>query len=231
SGVVFVIFAYQDISGIDVRFRRNLDILFFKSYIDDPKMKKILNEDDEALTLLRDMTRQATYYHNYEARAIAIGVAKWGDMLYLKIPHTRPRDVTIQTLSAIGKRDALKEMLVRYIVDKGLLDPNFGLTRDMIYGLCIERLGHYYTDYDFSSRDLVEIYRRAAARTCNTSVLVPSINWDETKKVLAALLHAVGGLTFKEIEQKYGISHGSAHRYYHEFRDALKELPNFRELP
>lgn len=161
EGVVFVMFSYQDLSGIDVRFRRSLHFCFLKSYIDDPKIKQVLHDDEDAMKLLKHVTKRDVLYHDYNLRGIAVGWASWGDLMYLNLPYVSDADVNIPVLSAVGVKEGLMDKMCDWLLSSGILDETNNQTT--IQGLLMRKLGDDYDNFSFRSRDLTEIIKKTAA--------------------------------------------------------------------
>jgi hypothetical protein len=305
NGVVFVLMGYQGMTAVDVRYRENFDFLVFKSFYNNEKLKKILNQDERAIDLLQHMTKQSVMYHDYSARGIGVMVASWGDLIYFNFPEVKSEELKYTILTEKGKRDQIKEDTVQWLANSPYLAE--GLKKDILYGLMKRRLGDDYEKYWFLGADFTEMYRDASAkkylqdlsergqelaaararakakreltretivRLVDEGVMVrkpdrdtfhglvikvlgkdfeeygftskdvrrmyrlakaeafgreidPSANpiaWDGMQKIFPAILKGVGGFTYQEIEDRFGISSSSAHRAFHRLKETLASL-------
>lgn len=163
GGVVYVIMGYQTMKAVDVRFRDTFDFIFFKSYYTDPNVAKILHHDQDALDYLKEMNFQSSFYHQAEIRGRTVGLASWGDLLYLEIPEVSPSEVTITKVSSSGQKARLKDELMSFLISEQLLNQK-GVDQDTLTGLMMMHLGDNYEKYQFSSREFKEVVRRAKAQ-------------------------------------------------------------------
>lgn len=160
GGVVYVIFAFQDPTAIDKRFRSTCDLVLYSAYYMNEGLEKAI-KSKEAITFLRKITREQKY-NNFEYRAYAVGHTSWGDIVNVKVPYVPEAGFNIKRIESTGRKEELKLGLIDRIIAIDLIDED----NAVIYGFLTELRNNTpeLQLYNFNQGDFKEIAWRAKAK-------------------------------------------------------------------
>lgn len=85
NGIAFIFFAIQSYSRLDKFIRDNLDLVIFKNYYKE--LEKEL--DSESIQFLKDITKETTLRHNFDAFGYGLGVTRTNEVLRIYFPETQ----------------------------------------------------------------------------------------------------------------------------------------------
>jgi hypothetical protein len=137
GGVIFIIWSFQHYTSIDTRYREFFDAIFIKSYSRDRNIKKLLNNNQEMLDLLKEITRE-NIYNNYEARRLSVGTTKAEDLLVLVTDYISEKDFKIPEHYGDSLMDEYIEELYSTLLEQPL--DLLSSPKEVIYG-------YFHTNY------------------------------------------------------------------------------------
>ena len=137
GGVIFIIWSFQHYTSIDIRYREFFDAIFIKSYSRDRNIQKLLNNNQEMIDLLKDITRE-NIYNNYEARRLSVGTTKAEDLLVLVTDYISEKEFKIPEHYGDSLMDEYIEKLYSTLLEQPL--DLLNSPKEVIYG-------YFHTNY------------------------------------------------------------------------------------
>lgn len=224
GGIIYVIFCFQDPSGIDVRFRKVCDIILYKVWFDKCGMEGDI-QDPEMVNFLKKITREQKLFNNFEYRQYSVGRTSWGDLIALKTPFIPKSEYHVRMITTEGKKETIKLGLIDEITQQDILCESMQTIYGWLYNLQTRR--HDMQLYNFNQTDYKEIIYRAKAK-----MLVEGKHPNKNEIYLFKLLEfakAKTGASFIGLENETGIPHTFLHRLAQKFDgklDPKQELLN-----
>ena len=240
GGIVYCPLIAQEYYSIDIGLREAAPLVVFKSHDRVLDTKEYNFVDPKIKKALRKIYFESSLTCDYFYRKLAVGIdAEQKYTWFYADPDVLPY-VSYKDISGEDLFERQKDELVQYLVD------NFDYNAKSWYlkGKLKQELrkqkreGVILRIYDSDLIDIVDLARtemkdahdkeeEESSKTQDTAQKNQSDGW--TIKLQIVIWHESDGLSFDGIEQKYGIPHSTAHKWYVEARKYMDQLKNREE--
>lgn len=220
GGVIYVIWAFQDPTGIDKRFRNTCDVVIFKQYYIefDARIKKLI-KDEESIDFLKYITEQQAF-NDFSYRSFGVGYTKWGSIINVKFPYVKEDEFKVGILDSTLRKDQITNELIDLVIEKGFTEESTQVAYGFLHNLKNER--KELDVYNFSQSDFQRILWRAKANELVEGIVDTTSKEEEYLYKCLAYLRDNEGWSYAGIENQTGIPHSYSHRLMQKF-DGKKE--------
>lgn len=205
GGIIYVFFAYQSPSAVDVRFRETCQLICYSNWYRNRGLEKIMPRTSAAF--LRKITERQLV-NDYAYRAFAVGVNMAGTTVHLQFPYIPQDSFEVTWLESSGRKHELTEDLIQQVIDTDLINEDNGVIEGWLIEQRIRR--RELRVYNFGGGEFREIIKRARARVALAGT---GTQLGAAFGTLARWVRQDRGLTYAQMEQQTGISHTVLHRY------------------
>jgi len=212
GGVIYVIWAFQDPSAIDKRFRNTCDVTIFKQYyIEYAGTIRKLIKDQESIDFLKHITEMQAF-NDFSYRSYGVGYTKWGSVVNIKTPYVAEEDFEVEVLDSSLRKDKITEELIKDVIDKDLINEPTQLAYGYLYNVKNDR--PELEVYNFNQTDFQRILWRAKASAYLEGEYHATTKEEEYLYQLLKTLKTKENLGFDKMEKKYNIPHSFMQRLF-----------------